>query len=247
MVETCTSCHEGLLIETIQEAGGTTKRFSCGHKLVTRTVSEQGIALDASVVVQQRLGPQSTASISSASSSNMSFTVVSMQQEMYKDALSSFEQAKKNDNAGGDQFETWKNLRETVIFSFLAIESCVNQFIQSYVDQNKTQMTQKAIDRWTEKKRHIGIMEKLNDGVELFGGKAKRLENEIQLWKDVVELKRLRDELVHYKVGSQVFYDTKSLFVKANHGIRTASSVIKKIYLAHPQNVSYPRVFDTVP
>jgi hypothetical protein len=171
-----------------------------------------------------------------------------MQQEMYKDALYFNEQAKMNDANSGDPFITWRNLRAAILFSFAAIESCINQFIDSHVNQSKGQMLQKDIDFWNEKSYpYPSIAKKLNDGVELFGGKGKRLENNAPLWKDFEELKQLRDDLAHFKMGNQLFYDTRTLLVNVEKGVRTASTVIKKIYLSHPQNTSYPPVFDIVP
>jgi hypothetical protein len=246
--EICTSCHDGILIETIQEHGESTKKFSCGHKLLTRTLSEQNIAIQDSLVLQHTLGPQNTAPVSSTISHTTSALVVSMQQEMYKDALYFFEQAKANETNTGDPFTTWRNLRATILFSFAVIESCINQFIDSHVDQNRGRMSQSDIDFWTENKYpYPSIAKKLNDGVELFGGKGKRFETDAPLWKDFEELKQLRNDLAHFKVGNQLFYETKQLFVNVEKGIRTTSSVIKKIYLAHPQNNSYPLVFNTVP
>jgi len=60
------------------------------------------------------------------------------------------------------------------------------------------------------------------------------------------DLKDLRDSLVHYKVESGVFYDSDNLIEKIGNGIRTTGAVIKKIYLAHPQNTAYPFVFDEI-
>jgi len=245
--ETCTSCHDGILIETVQEEGGWTKKFSCGHKLVKRAISVQ-VNIKTSASVQHILGPQSSLPVSSTASHATSALIVSMQQEMYKDALYFIEQAKTNDVKSGDPFVTWRNLRASILFSFASIESCVNQFIDSHVSRSKSQMPQKDIDFWAEKTYPFpSIAKKLNDGVELFGGKGKRLENDTPLWKDFQDLKQLRDDLAHFKVGNRLFYDTKVLLVNVEKGIRTASTVIKKIYLADPQNTSYPPVFDTVP
>src|SRR5208283_2292203 len=99
--EICTLCHDGVLIETIQEdEGGWTKKFSCGHtrKLVSRTISEprDQLHFEDSIATQRTLGPYSVLPISSTVSHTTSALVVSMQQEMYKDALYFVEQAKAN-------------------------------------------------------------------------------------------------------------------------------------------------------
>lgn len=88
--EMCGSCHDGILVKILQEDGGTTKIFSCGHRLVSRSVSGANIGIKDSVVVEQRLGPQSAKPTSSSVSYNMSMIVVSMQQEMFQDAIHFF-------------------------------------------------------------------------------------------------------------------------------------------------------------
>jgi len=174
-----------------------------------------------------------------------SFTIVSMQEEMYKDALYFFERAKTNDAAKGDTFVTWRNLRAAILFSFAAIEACINQFIDEHVNRNKGHMSQSVVDYWSERKGHVSIEDKLKQGVELYGG--TRLSRARKLWTDFRELKDLRDGLVHHKVRKKLYYNTKELFKRTEKGIRTASDVIKYIYLAHPGNRAYPRVYDSVP
>jgi len=171
--------------------------------------------------------------------------IASMQQEMFKDAFYFFEQAKANDNNNGDPFETWRYLRAAILFSFAAIESCINQFIDEHIERNRHQMLPDDIDYWSEKKRYVSITDKLNRGVKLYGGTSLNLNS--GLWSDFSKLKDLRDDLVHYKVANRLYYDTKELFERTEKGIRTTGAVIKAIYTSHPQNVSYPQVFDTIP
>lgn len=243
--EICGSCHDGILVKILQEDGGTTKMFSCGHRLVGRAASDANISIKDSLVMEQRLGPQSTKPISSSVSHSTSAFLVSMQQEMFQDAIHFFREAKKNHDQAGDPFVTWRNLRAAVIFSFAAIEACINQFIDSHVDQNKTKLTRSEVDYWTEKADYLSIKKKLNDGVKLYGGSPLALD--VRLWTDYKELQDLRDDLVHFKTGSRIFYNTPHLMSRVEKGIRTASAVIKKIYLAHRLNTAYPPVFDTTP
>jgi len=168
-----------------------------------------------------------------------------MQQEVYKDALHFFREARKNHTENGDPFVTWRNLRATILFSFAAIESCINQFIDEHIDKNKGTLVPKDVDYWTEKSGFVSINRKLNEGILLFGG--KRLDSDTALWQEYTELKNLRDGLVHYKVANRLFYNTDELLRRAEKGIRTASAVIKKAYLAHPANTAYPKGFDELP
>ena len=175
----------------------------------------------------------------------MGAVVMSMQQEMYKDALFSYREARSNHAAQGDIFTTWRHIRVAILFSFAAIESCINQFIDAYVEQNRGQMPQSEIDRWTEAARYLSIDDKLKEGIELFGG--NRLSRDTSVWADYQELKKLRDQLVHYKAPNSIFYDTDQLLKRTDKAIRTAGSVVKKIYLSHPKNTGYPSTFDDSP
>ncbi len=212
---------------------------------LTRNPTDQ-LAMTDHLSTELRLGPHSTETITHSRSVGLSAFIVSMQQEMYNDALHFFREARTNHaKKDADPFVTWRHLRAAILFMFAAIESCINQFIDAYVDQNRTRISQKEIDRWTEKDRPIWINEKLNKGVELFGG--IRLDQDAVLWKDFNKLKDLRNDLVHYKVTNRLFYNTDELMKHAEKGIRTTSDVIKKIYLAHPANTAYPKGFDELP
>jgi hypothetical protein len=164
---------------------------------------------------------------------------------MYKDALHFFREARTNHaKKDADPFMTWRNLRAAILFTFAAIESCINQFVDDHVEANKARMTQSEIDHWT-KDRRVQIDEKLKEGVELFGG--IRLSRDKVLWQDFMEFKDVRNDLVHYKAANRLFYNTDELLRRTEKGIRTASSVIKKIYLAHPAHTAYPPTFDELP
>jgi hypothetical protein len=207
---------------------------------------DQGLSSSDHLSIEHRLGPHSTKTVTHTSSITGSATIVSMQQEMYKDALYFYSEARtKHAKKDADPFVTRRNLRAAILFSFAAIESCINQFIDSYVESNKASMPQEKIDRWTEKDRLVWINEKLNEGVELFG--RTRLDKDTGLWQDFRELKDLRNDLVHYKVANRVFYNTDELLKRVEKGIRTASAVIKKIHLSHPANVAFPKIFDELP
>jgi hypothetical protein len=195
---------------------------------------------------EHRLGPHSTETVTHSHSFGASAFIVSMQQEMYNDALHFFREARTNHTKkDADPFTTWRSLRATILFSFAAIESCINQFIDEYIDRNKATLAQKDAAYWTEKPGFVSINKKLNEGVLLFGG--KRLDADSALWQEYTELKDLRNGLVHYKVANRLFYNTDELLKRAEKGIRTTSAVIKKIYLAHPANTAYPKGFDELP
>jgi hypothetical protein len=209
-----------------------------------RNPSDQLTLID-HLSVEHRLGPHSTEIVAHSRSVGADVVVVHMPQEMYKDALHFFREARSNHFANGDPFMTWRNLRATILFSFAAIESCINQFIDEHIDKNKTTLLQKDVDYWTEKSGFVSINRKLNEGILLFG--EKRLDSDTALWQEYKELKNLRDGLVHYKIANRLFYNTDELLTRAEKGIRTTSAVITKIYLAHPANTAYPNGFDELP
>ena len=226
-------------------ADGSTRFFSCGHKHYSIAIKEK-LSFSEHLGVEHRLGPHSTETVTHSRSVGVDAFVVHMPQEMYKDALFFFREARANHaNKESDPFMTWRDLRATILFSFAAIESCINQFIDAFIDRKRGTLAQKVVDHWTEKLHFVGISKKLNEGVVLFGG--KRLDADSTLWQEYTELKNLRDGLVHYKAAYRLFYDTDELLRRAENGIRTASAIIKKIYLAHPANTAYPKTFDELP
>ena len=176
---------------------------------------------------------------------SMRMTIVSMQQEMYQDAVYFFRNAETSVGASGDPFMILRDLRAGILFSFAAVESCINQFIDEHVERNMKIMSQIQIDYWTEKRGYVSIEDKLKKGVELYGG--TRLSHNHKLWKDFQKFKELRNGLVHFKVKNRVYYQTIELLERTRESIRTAGSIIKEIYLQHPNNVSYPKVFDKIP
>ncbi len=240
-------CHDGILVKIEQRPDGFAKHFSCGHTQThqERTLKESFV-FNEHISSQQRLGPHSAESIAHSRGFGADAFVVSMQQEMYKDALHFLREARDNHRQeDADPFVTWRNLRAAILFSFAAIESCISQFIDGHVEAKQALMTQKQIDRWTEKDRFVSMNEKLKEGVELFG--SNRLDQDPTLWRDYEELKDLRDALVHYKVANRLFYNTDDHLQRVEKGLRTAGVIIKRIYLSHPANAAYPKVFDDLP
>ncbi len=171
--------------------------------------------------------------------------IIRMYEEMYKDSLFFFEEAEKEDFNQRDNLLIWRNLRAAILLSFSAIEACINQFIDEYIEKNQHKMEQKDIDKWTEKDKHVSIRDKLKDGIELYGG--ARLSKNHELWKEFKEFQRLRDGLVHYKGKDTTYYLTQKLFDKTRIGIKTTSSIIKEIYSQHPSRSSYPKTFNKIP
>jgi hypothetical protein len=190
----------------------------------------------ASLATEHRLGPHSVQPVGGS----VGAVVVSMQQEMYKDAIHFFREAR----TATDPFVVWRNIRAAILFSFAAIESCINQFIDAHIEQHKANLPPQKID-WTEKKHFVSIKKKLTGGIELFGGKA--LDADKDLWQRYKELENLRNGLVHFKVANRLFYNTAELMERTENGIRTAGDVIKAIYLAHPASQAYPKTFDELP
>jgi hypothetical protein len=194
--------------------------------------------------LRKQLGPNSPNSTSYTATHTTDTLVVSMPQEMYKDAIYFCREAKNLIAKGSGPFEIWRNLRAAILFGFAAIESCINQFIDSYLNQNSGISD---FDYWSERNGYVPIKEKLKGGVELFGGTGKRLSSDTILWRSFTDFKRLRDSLVHYKENDPRFYNTGLILTETEQGILAASEIIKKIYLAHPDNKSYPPTFNIRP
>jgi hypothetical protein len=246
--ETCPSCKIGTLVRSEESTDGPIKYFSCGHQSKDAIVHVVGIEaklLLGRLGLEHRLGVHNTEAISHTHGATVDAFVVSMQQEMYKDAIHFIHEARRHHAIPKhDPFTVWRNIRAAILFSFAAIESCINQFIDEFIERNRAKMSITEIDHWTND--YLSIKRKLNEGIKLFSG--KRLDDtDKSLWSSFEDLKLLRDGLVHYKTKNRVPYNTDELLKRTEDGIKTASDVIKKIYMADPANKTYPEIFDKLP
>jgi len=181
-----------------------------------------------------------------------SATIVSMQQETYRDALYFHSEAKKTMAAKEDNpFIMWRFFRAVILFSFSAIEATINQFISGHIDSHRNELSQKEIDKWTEEEKYMSIEKKLRKGIRLFG--TDHFDENSQLWQDFLELKRWRNALVHFKdfgktKTSIAYRPPEACLSEAEKAIRTASMMVRKLYVAHPDNKgAYPSTFDEMP
>ena len=101
-----------------------------------------------------------------------------MQQEMYKDAIHFMREARRHHEIPEhDSFVVWRNIRAAILFSFAAIESCINQFIGAYVEENGAKMSPSRVIYWKEAEPQLlSIYTKLNEGIELLGGERLKAD-----------------------------------------------------------------------
>lgn len=238
--ENCPSCSEGSLVRTDTTAGGLAKHFSCGH---IHLKLEDAFSLSDYVRLLDFLGVLSAETTRHDKSFGVDALLVNMQQEMYRDALFFFREARRYEKQR-EPFQAWRSLRAAVLFSFAAVEACINQFIHEYVGQNRHTLGTAEIDYWTEKSRKVSLDEKLKKGITFIGRTS--FAGDCNLWSSFQALENLRDGLVHYKPGQGPYYESE-FFQEAEKGIRTAGDVIKRIYLSLPGSTSYPNTFDETP
>ncbi len=170
-----------------------------------------------------------------------------MQQEMYDDALYFCKEAERYSKDEKEVFVTWRNLRAAIIFSYAAVEACINQCIEEAAREmlKKGSISKKCADRWMEKERHVPIVKKLNEGMVLFG--SRPLIEDSQTWNEFLFLRDLRNDLVHFKAEARSTFYNEGLLSKTKRGVKAAGAVIRKIHLSHPGNEKYPPVFDKFP
>jgi len=172
-----------------------------------------------------------------------SATLVSMQQEMYKDALYFLGEAKKS-MADRDQnpFPVWRALRAVILFSFTAIEACINQFLEEHLRANPRESTQ--INRLMK----APIEKKLLKGIRLYS--TEQFEKHSLQWRDFLELKKWRNALVHFKTSNKsiAYRDPDQFLTAAEKAIKAAREIIIRLYRAHPANRNaYPPTFNELP
>jgi len=204
--EKCPSCNIGTFVRAEQTTDGEVKHFSCGHQskdAIVHTLGNEAKFSIGRLGLRSQLSTKNSDVISYAHGATVDTILVSMQQEMYKDAIHFINEARRHQQMPApDPFAVLRNIRAAILFSFASIESSIYQYINEYLKQNRTKMSQGKFDRWAETYRYLSISDKVNEGIELLGG--KRLESDKSLWGSFQEFKLLRDGLVHYTVENVI-------------------------------------------
>ena len=150
--------------------------------------------------------------------------VVHLPTEMFYDACYFKELAKKLlKDPRYDDFERWRYLRASIIFSFIAIESYINEFIKNALETKDLSSSAKEFLG----KDRASILEKLTLGVELITGKEVDTSS-----SEYMNFKRLRDtrnKLIHFK-GEREIYIQDITPKRAEKAIETVRKLIKKIH-----------------
>lgn len=161
--------------------------------------------------------------------------VVHVPSEMFNDALYFKEVAKSFPKDTSHDFERWRYVRASIIFSSITMESYINEFIKKSLERKKLTLSAKE---FLEKERR-SIWEKLTLGVELIT--RKEVDTSISEYQNFIRLKKTRDKLIHFK-GDIKIYTQDITLPRAEEAIETVRGVIKKIH--ELDGTPYPQFVD---
>lgn len=156
--------------------------------------------------------------------------------EMFRDAIYFKEVAESLPEDSSHEFERWRYLRASIIYSFSVIESYINEFIEKSLENKKRSLSNEDeflknslefLKRYFEKRK---IEEKLKSGVELITG--KEFDTSSSEYKDFIELRHIRNMLMHPKneVETYKLHEKYVTIKSANKAIETVRGIIKKIH-----------------
>ena len=150
-------------------------------------------------------------------------SIVHLPSEMFNDALYFKEVAESLPTDPSHDFGRWRFLRASIIFSFIAIESYINEFIKKSLEEKKLSP---STNQFLEKKRR-SILEKLTLGVELITG--KEVDPTSSEYNNFKRLESTRNKLIHFKGEIEIY--TRDITIKrAEEAIETVRGLIKKIH-----------------
>lgn len=170
----------------------------------------------------------------------ISALLVSMPQEMLNDAKWHLLEAERFDKEEETAvFLRWREVRATAIFAIGAVESFMNNVADQYVqehpdlDEHLKDYLQER-ERYVkdgevrERPRYLGIEEKLSGWTKIITGKT--FDKSGQTWRDFVEVKTFRNDLIHYKKGTKHSVYNRSTVDMARRSVRSAESMIERFY-----------------
>ena len=174
--------------------------------------------------------------------------VFSFSPEMFNDALY-FKEIAENLPEDPSAFEQWRYLRASIIFSFTAIESYINTFIEKSLE-NKKLIVSNENEKFLKNilvflKKHLksrSIEEKLKVGVKLITG--KEIDTRSSEYSGFIHLKDIRNKLIHSKSEEETYriHREDITIENANKAIETVRGLIKKIH--ELDGTPYPQFVD---
>ncbi len=146
--------------------------------------------------------------------------------EMFNDAKYFLEQAKNLGKEPENDWLRWRYLRASIIFSLISLEAYTNTFISDYL--RNVEKRPKEADAFDRKK--LFLTQKFEQTVpQVIGAHIDKTKSE---WSDLETVKEIRNRLVHYKRGKEVYKDSDFYgvnIINAEKGISMVRGMIKQL------------------
>ena len=166
--------------------------------------------------------------------------------EMFNDALYFKEVAESLPKDISHDFERRRYLRASIIFSFIVIESHINEFIIKSLKAKKSSLSTEEDKKFFKDtlellKNHLigmNIKNKLSSSVKLVTGNKITSSPE---YEDFKWLNEIRNRLIHFR-GERAVYTKDITIENANKAIETVRKIIKTIH--ELDGTPYPQFVD---
>ena len=146
--------------------------------------------------------------------------------EMFNDALSFKEAAQYLEKDPEYDWLRWRYFRASIVFSMISLEAYVNTFISDYL-RNIKKRPQEA-DAFDKKKTFL--IPKLKRTIPRVTG--KHIDETKSEWNDLKTITEIRNRLVHYKRGTEIYKDDDFYgvnIINAEKGVSMVRGIIKQL------------------
>lgn len=149
----------------------------------------------------------------------MSAILVFLPAELFNDALYFLEEAKKLSKQPENDFLRWRYLRASIIYSLTAFETEVNIFITGHI-RERLKLPNVA-EEFAVKRSSIET--KVEQLVPILIG--KEFNKSTKEWADWKAVKKIRNRIVHYTGGTEIYNDNDPLGVNISNAEKAIEAV----------------------
>ncbi len=174
-----------------------------------------------------------------------------MTEEIFNDAVYFKNQAESLPPDLSNAYERRRYSRASILFSFIAIECFINEFIDKLISDSDNLKKVPSSDKRGLAKNWLPITKRLKLCVKLITG--KHIDEGGSAYKRFIWLRDLRDAQIHSHGGANIYSEDISIIYGKNEiatvddakkGIEAIKAIIKEIHKL--EGTDYPRFIDTI-
>ncbi len=132
-------------------------------------------------------------------------------------------------------FEYWSEMRTTILFSLLVVESQLNKMAREHARDNPD-LDKDKLQLLTEENNPVNFKEKLKKYPKIVTGQSFDLSDE--LGYALLKFKKFRDAIVHFKIDTGINLYRQDITIP-REAVEVAKSTIKRIYSGWNKPIPY--------